>query len=696
MKKGCLLVITMFLTYLVHSQDKAGLSIPQLLDKADACMERTGQVKPNLDSAFLLISEVRKANAAHNDPRIEGRCLLLFAKATRIKGDTPRAKAAAFEALTLLGKERTVELAEAEFEAARYYDYTIPVQNDRRIALYRDAASIFGKAGRRLQQARALELLGDCLQYYDISVTEALPPLLEAFRIYTALRETDLRNISALLASTYSRIGDHRSALLYGLKALKEEEAWRTPSISLCTSYNRVGLVYYNMGDYAHADTALTRAVAVARRFHDTDAIKETLLNHILVKIKLAQTDSALLIADDLARNYPFVAPFDRIQLQQRFLRVYIANGRFQRAKPLARRFMLISDSLKAADFIREYIDPVLVEYALAIKDYPLARKYALRYRGFCIDNHHSTALYKTYYQLYLTDSAEGRFRSAMANYQQYVQLRDSLQNKTDSNQVLALQQKVDTSPPSVRPVTSHPKEMGREIVLITGALLVVILGFLYYIRYRSMRRSRQLQAEKEWLVKELHHRVKNNLQIVMSLLNTQSHYLDNEKAQAAISQSRNRMYALSLIHQRLYQPDNLEQIDMKRYVPDLVQYLRDSFPNQRRIVFHLDIDPAPLDVAIAVPIGLILNEAISNSLQWAFPGDRSGSVRILLNYQQGLFLEIADDGIGLPSGHESQRQQSMGFQLIETLVQQLEGAVSVTSANGTRISIRLPHTEPA
>jgi two-component sensor histidine kinase len=81
-----------------------------------------------------------------------------------------------------------------------------------------------------------------------------------------------------------------------------------------------------------------------------------------------------------------------------------------------------------------------------------------------------------------------------------------------------------------------------------------------------------------EWLVKQLHHRVKNNLRIVMSLLNTQSHYLDNEKAQAAISQSRNRMYALSLIHQRLYQPDNIEQIDMKRYVPDLVQYLRDSF----------------------------------------------------------------------------------------------------------------------
>jgi len=691
MKKGCLLVITILLTYLIHAQDKAGSSITQLLDKADACIERTGTQKPNPDSALILITQVRNANDARNDTHIEGRCLLLFAKATRLKRDTLQAKTAAFEALSLLGKDSSVFLAEAEFEAARYYDYTIPVQNNRRIALYRDAAPRFGKAGRRLQQARTLELLGDCLQYYDITVTEALPPLLEAFRIYTVLHEADLRNISALLAATYSRIGDHRSALLYGLKALKEEEAWSTPSVSLCTSYNRVGLVYYNMGDYPRADSALARAIAVARRFHDTSAIKETMLNRILVKIRLLQPDSALGIARDLRRNYPFADPFDRIQLEQRFLRIDIATGNFQQAKPLVRRFMVISDSLQRADFIREYIDPVLVEYALATKDYSLARKYALRYRGFCIDNRHTTDLYKTYYQLYLTDSAEGRFRTAMANYQQYVQLRDSLQNKMDSNQVLALQQKVDTAPSGIHPVTSHPKEMGREIIVISGAVLVIVLGFLYYTRYRSLSRNRQLQAEKEWLVKELHHRVKNNLQIVMSLLNTQSHYLDNEKARAAISQSRNRMYALSLIHQRLYQPDNLEQIDMKRYVPDLVQHLRDSFPSQRRIVFSLGIDPAPLDVAIAVPLGLILNEAISNSLQWAFPGDRPGAVRIVLHYPEGLFLEIADDGIGLPSGHQSQHHSSMGLQLVETLVQQLEGYITITGDGGTRISIRLP-----
>jgi two-component sensor histidine kinase len=251
-----------------------------------------------------------------------------------------------------------------------------------------------------------------------------------------------------------------------------------------------------------------------------------------------------------------------------------------------------------------------------------------------------------------------------------------------------------DLSKPSVvlAAIPTRLREWLLLLIPIAIGLLAIGAGFIF-LRYRTLRHNRQLQAEKEWLVKELHHRVKNNLQLVMSLLNTQSHYLENEKAQAAIGQSRNRMYALSLIHQRLYQPGDLERIDMKMYVPDLIQHLHDSFPDQHHISFHLDIDAAPLDVAIAVPIGLILNESISNSLQWAFPGDRPGAVRILLRQQQGLFLEIADDGIGLPPDHESRRQQSMGFQLMGTLVQQLEGAIIITGDNGTRVSIRIPDT---
>lgn len=163
----------------------------------------------------------------------------------------------------------------------------------------------------------------------------------------------------------------------------------------------------------------------------------------------------------------------------------------------------------------------------------------------------------------------------------------------------------------------------------------------LIYNRYRLKRRSnlvleqkqgeinaqnellRKILNEKEWLLREIHHRVKNNLQIVISLLNTQSAYLDNEDALVAIRNSQNRMHAMSLIHQKLYQSDNLAEIDMKWYIKELVDYMIECFGTDNKIQFTLETEAIKLDVAQAVPLGLILNEAISNVIKYAFPADK-------------------------------------------------------------------------
>ena len=246
--------------------------------------------------------------------------------------------------------------------------------------------------------------------------------------------------------------------------------------------------------------------------------------------------------------------------------------------------------------------------------------------------------------------------------------------------------------------------------------MLLMLLG-VSYDRYRIKRRSNfllQLQKqaidqknfelqqltlsqgkllnEKEWLLKEIHHRVKNNLQIAMSLLNTQTYYLDNEKAVEAIRQSRNRMFAMSLIHQRLYQSDNLELINMNRYIPELINYIEDSFARDRNIQFRACIDPVRLDVAQAVPIGLIINETVTNSIKYAFPDRDGGVINIVLKYLEGknILLEIADDGVGVKPGFDIKQTNSMGMQLIDTLNQQLEGTMTVQNRNGLVISIVL------
>jgi two-component system, sensor histidine kinase PdtaS len=255
---------------------------------------------------------------------------------------------------------------------------------------------------------------------------------------------------------------------------------------------------------------------------------------------------------------------------------------------------------------------------------------------------------------------------------------------------------------------------LDNEAILV-GGLLVFALLTLCIDRYRIIKQSKEqlyqqkqaldhkllelehvhlsrtkLLAEKEWLLKEIHHRVKNSLQVAISLLNTQSHYLENEKAPAALRQCRNRMYAMSIIHQRLYQSDNLELIQMNRYIPELIKYIGESFAEDRHLHFRLHIDAVRLDVDQAVPIGLIINEAVTNSIKYAFPDRNDGVIDISLQdlRDKGLRLEIADDGIGLREDLGIKRVRSIGMELIDSLKLQLEGRMTISNKGGTAICI--------
>jgi PAS domain S-box-containing protein len=200
---------------------------------------------------------------------------------------------------------------------------------------------------------------------------------------------------------------------------------------------------------------------------------------------------------------------------------------------------------------------------------------------------------------------------------------------------------------------------------------------------------------EKEILLKEIHHRVKNNLQIICSLLNLQSNTIDDPQALVQFQDSQNRIRSMALIHERLYQSKNLGLIDFGPYLSDLATSLVQTYRRQAQNTrLDVEADSMMLDIDTAIPCGLIINELVSNALKHAFPDARPGLIHVEMRHsaeQRQYHLIIADDGVGIEQEQLSQFTASLGLQLVQSLTRQLGGKVEVSGAAGTRFDIRFP-----
>ncbi len=318
--------------------------------------------------------------------------------------------------------------------------------------------------------------------------------------------------------------------------------------------------------------------------------------------------------------------------------------------------------------------------------------------------------------QLYLlqfrVDSARANYPAALRHYQRYTALKDSLLNEKTTQQMAELdiryqtgqkEQALKLRQKDIRLLTQQSKtQQTQRNALFGGTLLLTALLGLGYNRYRLKRRSNQLlQAQQQQihhknedlqrLLKEIHHRVKNNLQVVTSLLDSHAASLQDQEALSAIRESQHRVQAMALIHQKLYQTKGVARIPMPDYIDELAAYLRESFDLPQSIRFDLQVEPIELDVTQAVPLGLILNEALTNALKYAFADSRPGTVRVRLGQVEGAGYElvIADDGVGLPSKYDPSRSRSLGMTLIRGFSKQLGGQLEIVSPPGLSMRLR-------
>ena len=239
-----------------------------------------------------------------------------------------------------------------------------------------------------------------------------------------------------------------------------------------------------------------------------------------------------------------------------------------------------------------------------------------------------------------------------------------------------------------------------QTLIIIIASLLLLLLLVLYVTYQKDKNKNKLLEKqnkEKEFLLKEIHHRVKNNLEIVSSILALQSAKIQSKIAIDALQESENRVHSMSMIHQKLYQGENLGTIEMKDYFINLGSHILDSFGAQERITLNYVMEALELDIDTAVPLGLIVNELLTNALKYAFPDNRNGKIIIDLKEKdkKTLQLKISDNGIG--KNEESiLKGTGFGTQLVTLLTQQLSGKMTEQSKDGTTISFEFKIIEAA
>jgi two-component sensor histidine kinase len=665
------------------------------LDSASACMRK----------AALLNKKV-KSKDADNFP------VLLESLLARERQQNKKGKELAEKAVGLLKDAKNqYYLGVAYFSLSDYYDYANPAESPGKRRLVELAIQAFHRAGYIEQEAYSLKFLADLYALND-ERPKAIEKLNQSLKLYESMNFTNLQGVYILYSNIYFTDGDYKQALNYGLMALKSAINNGDNSMSLCQINNYIGIILGRLNENKKAIDYYQAALQIAEKHNDNDAVLQVMANIVDSYIELKKPDEAL----------AFMKMLPKKLLEPEHDESYIYT-------PLS--YLIIYNDLKKYGVVQYYCNQILQLikqhrpsnkllhkfYSLLIGFYLQSRQYAaatmyiqtIDSLSRIIGDPHR--IKEDFYLKFRLDTAQGHFKSATENLLKYQALHDSLFNETVSRQIKQLEVEYETEKnKNVITVLNQKNQLQqnhldreklvRNFTIGGIALLFIIMGLLYRqyrIKQQSnkviLQKNEQLQhylTEKEWLIREIHHRVKNNFHIVASLLEIQSSYLKNKEALSAIKESQHRIHSMSIIHQKLYQSDTLSTIHMPEYIYELVEYLRESYSIRQNIGFSLQIEHIELDHASAITLGLILNEAITNAIKYAFEETEDGTISISLTHisDSQLLLSIADNGRGLPTDFDSKIGASMGMELLQGLTDDLGGNFSIETKGGTYIKV--------
>jgi len=585
------------------------------------------------------------------------------------------------------------------------------------------AAQSNGAFDSALQKAQALP--NDSLRLRELNrINDAYPSLTsrQVVRLgtlmlsaATALKsDTNLVRIHYMLADSYMRLTQYPNALnhyllqLNAAQRLKNYKQQVNAYQGMSWIYKTTGEAYNSPTDLAKAVENLNKALAVTREQH-LEKEEAVVLDGLAIQYDIAKQHNLAITTfkQSLAIKQRLKLGRSEMISHMNMGISYKKNREFDSALAEYQKAAAITDSFKLVNE-RSYLMDNLAYLYFEMNDLAQSEKYAVGAAKMAKDLGERALSIDVYELLTKLYAKQNKYEDAYKASAELMSLKDSVFNQDKSAQLKDLQEKYETDIKD-KQITNQQSQIDYNKKLnvtlaIGGACAVLIALVIYFNLRKTARLNRLVSAQRDELdkqskslslmMKELHHRVKNNLQIVSSLLNLQSLRLTDDGAISAVQESKQRVQAMSLIHQRLYKTEDITRINMKEYINELAGFLSMSYGyGPDNFTLQLDIQEEWTDIDKALPLGLILNELLTNAFKYAFKGIAHPALYISFKHAaDNIELVVKDNGNGIKPGEwDAGRNTSFGRQLIKSLCGQLRAKEKLEVDEGTRFTYTIP-----
>ncbi len=562
---------------------------------------------------------------------------------------------------------------------------------------FKKAKNGFEAVGEILKAVNAEMNMG-LVHEFRGAIPEATTRYLNALKKAESLKDTNLIVRSSLnLMLSYLRTSpvDTIPVQKYAQLALSHSLPFGDTSL-LAKSHLYMGTVFlYKIGTPNLGYTKI-----------ETESFTEQAIYHYQISIELYKSIGNLLEAANVTSKLGNV--FGLTGHYEKALELYL--DLYREAEQAGDRYLIITANINIGGIYSDRNTPK--SFREAIPYYKYANELAME-TGRIFEQTF------THQQLAIIYENLNLFELAHQHQKVYMKLRDSTLNEEKVKQLAEMETRYETEKKELK-IAAQETELAQkqkvQAYTFGGLILLGMVAFLLFRTARLRRRSNLLlenhnrelaqknteietqkfkieekNAQNVILLKEIHHRVKNNLQVISSLLNLQSKHIHDAVALDAVKEGQSRVKSMALIHQQLYQRENLAAIEMNEYAEGLLRSLAASFGARPDTIQMInEVEKMEIDVDTAIPLGLIINELVTNSLKYAFPDGRKGSILLSFkkNIEGHLCLEVKDDGVGFSKTHLEDKNSSFGSELLAMLTKKLKGELEVVENEGTCTSI--------